>query len=207
MLDASTAVGAFLQATGARQLTPGGGSATALVGALAAAMGEMAINFSIGRKELSAFNGEQKICLQEMQRAREVLAELMVEDQLAYEAFAAARKLPDDEPRHQEKRDAALLICIRVPQAMAATGLAVLELCKRMVNIVSDRLLAELAVCADLAMATVRCATHNVHANLKEVAVEDRQSIAMATASVLDSATRVIQQVAPRIWQREKPFL
>jgi len=42
----------FLDGTAARQPAPGGGSVAALVGALSAAIGEMVLNYSIGKKGL-----------------------------------------------------------------------------------------------------------------------------------------------------------
>ena len=45
--DASRTISAFLEATAARQPAPGGGSVTALVGALASAIGEMVLAYSV----------------------------------------------------------------------------------------------------------------------------------------------------------------
>ena len=55
MFDASTSLDSFLTAAAAKKPTPGGGSVTALVGALAASMGEMVLNYSIGKKDLAAY--------------------------------------------------------------------------------------------------------------------------------------------------------
>ena len=104
-----------------------------------------------------------------MARARQVLLQLMVEDQLAYEAMSAARKLPADSQERKDKLPAALLMCIRVPESVAATGAAVLELCDRLVSFVNPYLLSDLAVCADLAMAAIRCATYNVRSNMSSL--------------------------------------
>src|SRR4029078_4410929 len=112
-------MGAFLDAAAAKQPTPGGGSITALVGALAASMGEMTVNYSTGKKELEAFQGELQPAMAEFAKAREVLVQMMVEDQAACEASTAARKLPESDPQRAAKYDAALLACIRIPEAMA----------------------------------------------------------------------------------------
>jgi formiminotetrahydrofolate cyclodeaminase len=200
-MDQSSTIKQFLDATAAKQPTPGGGSVTALAGALAAAMGEMVVNYSIGKKDLEAFVEELKPALAEYHRAREVLVQLMAEDQQAYAALTAARKLPDGE--RNDKLPAALTACIRAPQAMAATAVAVLELCDRIVNFVNPQLLSDLAVCADLSMATVRCAVYNVRVNV--AAVDDpaeRQRIEAAMFELLSRAGVLIQQVSPRIWAR-----
>src|SRR5207237_1188503 len=79
--------------------------------------------------------------------------QLMVEDQSAYAALSATRKLPEGSPERQDRLPAALLASIRTPQAIAATAVAVLELCDRIAGFVNYYLLSDLAVCADLAMA------------------------------------------------------
>jgi formiminotetrahydrofolate cyclodeaminase len=202
MFDASQTIGEFLEAAAAKQPTPGGGSVTALVGALAAAMGEMAVRYSIGKKSLSAFDVEQKECLAELTRARAMLVQLMVEDQTAYEAITQVRKLPPDAPQRQERFDAALLACIRVPQSMAAVGVAVLGLCDRLINMVNYHLLSDLAVCADLAMATTRCALYSVRVNLGDLDQAQRKSFEAATFSLLGHGADLIKNVSPRIWER-----
>ena len=202
-MDQSSTIKQFLDATAAKHPTPGGGSVTALAGALAAAMGEMVVNYSIGKKELEAYVDELKPALSEYHRAREVLVQLMAEDQQAYAALTEARKLPEGSPERDEKVSAALTACIRAPQAMAATAVAVLELCDRIVNFVNPWLLSDLAVCADLSMATVRCSIYNVRVNLADVKdPAERQRIEAAVFEMLSRAGVLIQQVSPRIWAR-----
>jgi methenyltetrahydrofolate cyclohydrolase len=203
MVDQSTTIKQFLDAAAARQPTPGGGSVTALVGALAATMGEMVVNYSLGKKDLEAYVGELKPALAEFNKARQVLVQLMVEDQLAYAALTAARKLPAESPDRAAQMSAALAACIRAPQAMAATAVAVLGVCDRIVNFVNPWLLSDLAVCADVSMATVRCSVYNVRVNLTEVKDEaERQRIERTTFELLSRAGSLIQQVSPRIWAR-----
>jgi formiminotetrahydrofolate cyclodeaminase len=205
MYDQTTPIGQFLDAAAAKQPTPGGGSVTALAGALAASMGEMVVNYSIGKKDLEPYVGELKPALAEFHRARQMLAQLMAEDQQAYADLTAARKLPENSPQRADKLRAALTACIRAPQAMAATAAAVIELCDRIVNFVNPWLLSDLAVCADLSMATVRCAVYNVRVNVGEVVDEsERQRIESTTFEILSRAGKLIQQVSPRIWSRHR---
>jgi formiminotetrahydrofolate cyclodeaminase len=203
MYDHTTTIDKFLDASAARQPTPGGGSVTALAGALAASMGEMVVNYSLGKKDLEAYADELKPALAEYHRARGVLVQLMVEDQDAYAALTAARKLPESRADRAARMSSALAACIRVPEAMAATAAAVLELCDRIVNFVNPWLLSDLAVCADLSMAAIRCAVYNVRANLPSVPDEaERQRIEALMFQLLTRAGNLIQQVGPRIWAR-----
>jgi formiminotetrahydrofolate cyclodeaminase len=203
MYDATTPIGQFLDAAASKQPAPGGGSVTALVGALAAAMGEMTVNYSVGKKGLEAHQDELTAALGGLHRARALMLSLMAEDQVAYEALTAARKLPEGSPQREQELAAALTACIRVPQAMAATAVAVLEICDRVVDKVNYHLLSDLAVCADLAMATARCAAYNVRVNLPDLHEPPaRREIEATVEEVLSHARRYIQRAGSRIWER-----
>jgi formiminotetrahydrofolate cyclodeaminase len=60
-----------------------------------------------------------------------------------------------------------------------------------------------LAVAADLAMATTRCAVYNVRVNLGDVVdPRERESIESVIGQTLSHAAVLIQRVSPRIWAR-----
>jgi formiminotetrahydrofolate cyclodeaminase len=164
-------------------------------------MGEMVLNYSIGKKNLAAYETELKAALAEFHRARRILLELMIEDQAAYEAMTAVRKLPENSPERNEIFSPTLLACIRVPQAMAVTALALLELCEKLTGKVNRYLLSDLAVCAELAMATVRCGLYNVRINLADVAEQaDKESIQRSMTQLLSKATALVGRTIPAIW-------
>lgn len=203
MYERTTTIDAFLTAAASKQPTPGGGSVAALAGALAASMGEMVVNYSVGKKSLAQFEPELREALAEMTRARLLLLQLMVEDQVAYEALTAARKLPESSPTRQNDFDVALLASIRVPQAMGATALAMLELADRLVDKVNAYLLSDLAVSCELAMATVRCAICNIRANVPDLVDSRDRTHTEATAQhLLTEATAAVRRAVPRIWAR-----
>lgn len=166
-------------------------------------MGEMVLNYSVGKKGLETYDNELRPALAELHRARELMLELMVEDQSAYAALSAARKLPANVPNRNEQIKTALFAAIRAPQAMAAAAVAVLGVCDRVINFVNFHLLSDLAVAADLAMATARCAVYNVRVNLEDVSdPHERQAIESTIGQTLSHAAVLIQRVSPRIWAR-----
>ena len=198
MVDAKTPLNEFLDATAARQPTPGGGAVAALAGALAASMGEMAVNYSIGKKGLAAHEPTLREALAELNRARQLLMQLMVEDQQAYEALSAAKKLPQTSPERQKDFEIALLACVRVPQGIGTTALAVLELADRLADKTNPYLRSDLAVCCELSMATIRCAAYNVRANLADVTdPADCKSIEKSAQQLIDRARPIIQRAIP----------
>jgi formiminotetrahydrofolate cyclodeaminase len=202
MTDATTTVEKFLAAAAAKQPAPGGGSVTALVGALAASMGEMAVNYSLGKKGLENFQDDLASARKELLNARKMLLQLVVEDQAAFEALQNAKKMPDG-PDRQATLDAAVLACVRIPEAIGAAAVRIIEIVDEQVNAINPYLLSDLAVCADLAMATARCAVYNVRANMPEVKdATDRRTIESTISQILSRAAILIQRVSPRIWAR-----
>jgi formiminotetrahydrofolate cyclodeaminase len=202
MYDRNTTIQNFLDAAAARQPTPGGGSVAALCGALSTSMGEMVLNYSIGKKDLAAYEGELRPALQGLHRARMLMVELMVEDQTAYAALTAARKLPPS-PERDAQIKAALLAAIRAPEAIGATAVAILQTCDQIINFVNYHLLSDLAICSDLAMVTARCSVYNVRVNLAEITdPTERQRIESRIGQILSHAATLIQRISPRIWAR-----
>jgi formiminotetrahydrofolate cyclodeaminase len=202
VLDRTSTIESFLEAAAAKQATPGGGSVAALAGALAASMGEMVLNYSIGKKGLEEYSDAMKFLLEELKITRLILLGLMASDQKAYESLMAARKNAKSGDG-QEELLAAIKECVNVPKRIANAAVAILQLSDEIVDWVNPYLLSDLAVCGDLAMATVRCAVYNVRINLPEIADEKlRWEIETATAQLLSRATLLIQHLSPAIWTR-----
>jgi len=200
MIDTTSTIADFLSAAAAKQPAPGGGSVAALAGALAASMGEMVLNYSVGKKDLAQYQLDLQEGLLELQRARKLLLSLMNEDQEAYAELSRLRKLPEDAPERREKFNIALLACIRVPQAMAGSAVAILNLCDQLADKVNKYLLSDLAVCAELAMATLRCAIYNVRINLSDLSdPRDRADIGQSVQELLAHGLVLIQRALPRI--------
>jgi formiminotetrahydrofolate cyclodeaminase len=194
VLDQTATIDAFLTATAAAHPTPGGGSVAALTGALAAALGEMVLNYSVNKKDLAAHKPELAAALAEMTRARRLLLGLMAEDQQAYAALSAARK--DGRAADQT---VALAACLAAPQAVAAAALAVLDLCDRVADKVNRHLLSDLVICADLAMATVRCSMHNIRVNLADVTdAAQRAAVVHDSGLTFSHALTIIQRFSRR---------
>jgi formiminotetrahydrofolate cyclodeaminase len=201
--DSSVSIAEFLTAAASKCPAPGGGSVTALAGALAASMGGMVVNYSIGKKDLAASQELFRVALAEFSRARSVLLRLMIEDQAAFESLSAARKAAKGAGEQDPAFAAALLACIRIPQAVGATAMAILELSEQLAQSANRHLLSDLAVCSELAMATLRCAACNVQANLPDVSdAAERARFEQASTQLIARATGSIQRIMPIIRRR-----
>ena len=188
----------WLDAAAAKQPTPGGGSVAAVAGALAAAMGEMTLNYSVGRKaNAPEDDGKLSDLLHRLTRARSLLLRLCEEDQAAYAAWRATKDLPDDNP----DRRAAVFASLDVPAAVMATAAGVLDLAVEAAPIANPWLLSDLLVCGDLATAAVRCASYNVAANLD--GVEDADARRTTSHQTLERAVRQVQTLQAAVSTRQ----
>lgn len=203
LADHNLPLGAWLDAAAGKRPTPGGGAVSALAGALSAAMGEMVVHYSLGKRDLAVFENDLVAALQRLHRARAMLAELMREDQQAFASLSSARKLPDGDNKAAAVLDATR-VCIRVPMAIAATAVSILHIADEIVEKSNRWLLSDLVVCAELAMAACRCARANVRVNLD--ALVDPTERAGCSEEIEDlhlRALRLVQSVVPAIERRQ----
>jgi formiminotetrahydrofolate cyclodeaminase len=153
--------------------TPGGGSISALSGALAATMGEMAGNFTAGKEKFSDVEERVKTCLKRLNLARNKLLNLADADAEAYSGVNAAYKLPRETSDEKQRREAeiqkALRDAMRVPLNVMRQCASVAETAAELVDIANPNLLTDVAVCAVLAEAACAAAEFNVRINLKYI--------------------------------------
>ena len=113
---------AFAAALAAKAPVPGGGGASALVGALGAALCSMVANYTIGKKKYAAVEEDVKAILARAEELREKLLALVEEDAKAFEPLSRAYTIPKDDPT----RDEVMEQCLR---AAAAPPMELLRLC------------------------------------------------------------------------------
>ncbi|MDJ1650397.1 MULTISPECIES: cyclodeaminase/cyclohydrolase family protein [Gordonibacter] len=88
--------------------TPGGGGASAYVGALAAALASMVGNLTVGKKRYADVEDDVQASLACLATLRARLVALVDEDARAFEPLAAAYRLPKATPEEQAAKNAAL---------------------------------------------------------------------------------------------------
>jgi methenyltetrahydrofolate cyclohydrolase len=160
----------FVGALASAAPAPGGGAASALAGALAAALAEMVGQLTVGRPRFQAVEAQARALLADLSAQRANLLRLMDEDAAAYQQVAAAYSLPRDTDALREAREravqAALLGAMEPPRAIATAALACLRDADSMANIGNPSVISDAGCAAILADAALRCAHLNVLANV-----------------------------------------
>jgi len=101
-------LGAYVADAAAQKPAPGGGSVSALAGALAAAMSEMAANFTAGKRKFADVEDEVRAMLGELATRREALLGLVDRDVEAYGAVDAAYAMPRESDEQKAARRRAM---------------------------------------------------------------------------------------------------
>ena len=174
----------FLAAVAAPTPTPGGGSVSALAGALSVALSRMVAGLARGKQ---GYEGVESELAQLEARARNVqdrLEALIEEDARAYEAVMAARRLPKSTEAEKafrvEAMQAAYRTATEVPLETMELCLEALELAETAAKKGNRGAVTDAAVAILLAEAATRGASLNVRVNLESIRDESFRTDAEA---------------------------
>lgn len=163
----------FTAVTASDAPAPGGGSVSALAGALAAALAEMVAHLTSGREKYTSVQVEMERILSELPPVRRKLLDAVDRDSRAFDQYMAALQMPKDSPAEKESRRAAmqegLKAAVQVPMEVAETAAALFPILDLVVrcgnrNAVTDGMVGTL-----LARTAVLGALFNVRVNLASI--------------------------------------
>lgn len=193
-------VGAFGAEVAAASPAPGGGSAAALAGSVAAGLVAMVCRLSLGRDDIAATADEIAEALAQSERLRGRLLELVDEDTAAFDAVMAAVRMPKAEEADRAARGEALeratLGAAAVPLETLAESRHLLQLASRLAGRANPGAISDLGVAVHLARAGAEGALLNVEINLSGLpdgdAVRDlrrasRAEIGLARAAAVEA--------------------
>lgn len=172
----------------AKTPAPGGGAVAGTVGALAGALGEMVVAYSVGKKSLAQHADEHENAVKRLRMARSLMLALAHEDAQAYGLLSEIRRLPEDDPRRIEEEPEVRAAVLGAPRATMAAAMDLLRLLESLAPITNTWLHSDLAVAAVLAEATARSAWWNVRVNLSLADEAERSGIVRDGLASLEDA-------------------
>jgi glutamate formiminotransferase/formiminotetrahydrofolate cyclodeaminase len=166
----SLTVEGFADLTASESPAPGGGSVSALIGALGASLGAMVANLSAHKRGWEARWEEFSTWAERGQQLKVELLRLVDEDTKAFNAVLAAMGMPKGTPEEQEARREALATAngraVEVPLEVMRRSFASFELLMAMAQQGNPVSASDAGVGAICARAAVRGAWLNVRTNL-----------------------------------------
>lgn len=161
----------FLNVLSSKEPIPGGGGASAAVGAFAAALGMMVTNLTAGKKKYADVEEEIVSVRSQLEELREKLVLLTDKDAKAFEPLAKAYSLPKGTPeeiaRKEEVMENALYEASMVPLEIMRTVFEVFEFLKVLEEKGSKLAVSDVGVAVLFAGAALEGASLNIYINTK----------------------------------------
>ena len=176
----------FLDELASKAPTPGGGGAAAYAGALAAALGSMVCNLTVGKKKYAEVESEMRAALEKLEQVRAQLVGLIDADAEAFSPLAAAYGMPKATPEEQAAKDealqAALVGACDVPIDIMRAVAEAAEAIEFVAHNGSRLAVSDAGVAAAFAKAAVQGASFNVYINAASMSDAGRAAAYRAQA-------------------------
>ncbi len=175
----NTTLKQFTEMTSSKDPIPGGGGVSALVGSLAAALGEMVTNLTIGKKKYLEYTFELTDIRKELDLLRSNLLGCINKDAQAFEPLAEAYALPKDTPGYEEKMEECLKTAASSPLLILKYACRVIDLDERLAVIGSKFSVSDAATSVMLAHGVLYGAYVNILVNtrlMKDEAYADQMN-------------------------------
>ena len=189
----------FLDSVAANTPTPGGGSVSALAGALSAALGGMVCGLTVGKKKYADVSDEMKEISRQVEAYRTELTYMIEKDSQGFEQVLAARRMPKytefEIAQRDKKIQEATLMASEIPLEVMEKTVAVMEKLpviaeKGNVNSISDVGVANL-----MALSSVKGAMMNVRINLPGLEDEGKKNdLTLKANSALAKAIELFEK-------------
>lgn len=188
----------FTEALASKAAVPGGGGASALVGAIGIALGDMVGELTVGKKKYADVEEDVKALMARAQELRVRLLSCVNEDAEAFEPLSRAYGIPKDDPT----RDEVMEKCLR---DAAAAPLEILDLCCEAIDLQKEfAAKGSVLAVSDAATGVVFCwsamygAAVNVKVNTKSM--KDRAYAEKINAHV-DAQMAKYRSLAEKVYQ------
>jgi len=159
----------FIESLAAPTPTPGGGSAAAYAGAMAAGLVSMVARLTIGKKGYSEVEAAMNKILEESEILRDDLTSGVKEDSEAFDRVMEAYKIPKSDPARAAAIQEATLLAAQIPLGAAKKSYRVAELALEVAQSGNKNAITDAGSAVNLAIAAVNSAAYNVRINLADL--------------------------------------
>ncbi len=198
MSVAETRLGDFAEQLGSSAPAPGGGAASALAGALAAALAEMVGQLTVGRPRFQPVEDRMRHVVEQLRQERTELLALVDADAAAFSRVSEAYKLPRTTEEEKALRDgaiqAALHEAMRPPLRVMEIACDVLLLADEVALIGNPSVASDAGCAALLGEAAVHAAALNVLANVVLLRESQEAEVARATVTALERRAATLRE-------------
>ena len=118
----------FIEELSTKAAVPGGGGASALVGAVGIALGAMVGNLTVGKKKYAGVEADILVLLDKAEALQAELLRLVDEDAAVFEPLSRAYGISKDDPAREQIMEDALRLACTVPLDIMRVSARAIEL-------------------------------------------------------------------------------
>lgn len=201
----------YLEAAASASATPGGGSVSALIAALGAALGQMVYNLTVTKKSYQENDETVKTAVETDFRAIAALqkdfTELIDRDVAAFNLFMDALALPRETDEDKAERNKALqeasVIAMKVPLETAGKAFELLGHLESIARYGHKNCISDAGVAALCAHAALQASVMNVRINLGGIDDEAVKERAESSASAyIEGSARMTEEIVKSVYSR-----
>jgi formiminotetrahydrofolate cyclodeaminase len=190
----------YMDAAASSAPAPGGGSVSATVGALGAALVSMVCNLTLGKEKFAARENQAKELVEQAEQLRRELILLLQNDTTAYNGVIAAYRLPKETDDEKAARHAAvqkgLIHAADVPLDICRAAVRVCRLARTAAEIGNPAAVTDAGCAALFGEAAAQGAALNVEINLGSIEDEVyKRAAANEAAGILAEAAELRAEV------------
>lgn len=205
MQFAETGLSGFCSSLASRDAVPGGGGASALAGALGAALASMVGKLTVGKPKYAQYEDEIQEILSQARALREKLLGLIDGDAEAFLPLSRAYAIPKDAPGRDEELERCLRLAAQAPLEILRCACQGIELHQRLEKKCSALALSDVGTGAVMCWAALYGAAMNVRVNTR--LMKDRDYAAAVDAEVealMNKYWKIADEVYESVWNSLK---
>lgn len=157
----------FIKQLSSKAPVPGGGGASALIGAIGVSLCSMVANLTLGKKDYDEYQGDLELIILRTQKSIGELLNLIQKDAKVFEPLSVAYKIPKEELNRDEILENALILACSVPMEILHEVANVLDVIEQL-SIKGSRLaISDIGVSASACKCAMESAIMNIYINTK----------------------------------------
>ena len=163
----------FINALSSKAPVPGGGGASALIGAVGVALCSMVANLTSGKKKYAEHQSDIDNILSRTSKSMLTLLDLIEKDAEVFEPLSAAYGISKNDPNRDEILETALVTACSVPMEILKEMSSIIDVIEQLVVKGSKLAVSDVGVSASACRAAIEGAIMNIYINTKLMKTRD----------------------------------
>jgi Methenyl tetrahydrofolate cyclohydrolase len=157
----------FIDELSSKAPVPGGGGASALIGAIGIALCSMVANLTTGKQKYAQYQEDIEVILIRTEQSIEKLLMLIQKDAEVFEPLSAAYGIPKEDPNREGILEEALITASSVPLQIVTEVHHIIDIIEQLATKGSKLAVSDVGVAASACRSALEGAAMNVYINTK----------------------------------------